>query len=502
MHNKKSFLLLLLLSLFDYTIPAQDEIATIDSEEQSPAVMEQNFDETIFNYSRIFAQVVDIANKKHYNISNPQESMIKAIDGFVNNLDAHSCLLDEKTYKDMLEITSGEFFGIGIVIDNMRKPKDKFLTMVDTIPDGPADRAGLLPMDKIIEIDNQLLEGMPTEKIITKIKGEKNTKVTIKVMRENHPEILTFEVMRDVIKEQHSLSFLIKNHNVAYISLSMFSDAATQQIGDLVKKAQESNLKGIILDLRNNSGGLLSAAINIGSIFLPKGSLIVTTKDKNNKETERYVTTRDPIAHNKIPIFILINNYSASASEILAGCLKYYSEQADNMPVFLVGTKTFGKGSVQEIIPVGGNCALKLTTSLYFLPDDTTLQGVGIEPDFLIERSVPITEQAQWFIKNYGREETLPHHIKTKSQLTKESETKKTPTVTEEKKDATSRRHQRAQEMLQTDNQLRDCITLINIFNSACVHTPELVKTRATAIAYLKDNLVCKDKLEIEEVTA
>lgn len=501
MLGKKQLCSLLLLFLGIYTTMISDEITQQpEQEEKKDEQSKKCFDEIIFDSSRTLAQVIDIANKKHYNIADPQESMLKAIDGFVSNLDAHSCLLDEKTYKTMLETTSGEFFGIGIVIDNMRKPKDKFLTVVDTIPDGPSDKAGLLAMDKIVEVDGKTLEGVPTEKVITQIKGEKGTKVTLKVMRENHPDLITLDVIRDIVKEQHSLSFLIKNHHIAYISLTMFTDAATKQISELLRKAQENNLKGLILDLRNNSGGLLSAAINIGGLFLKEGSLLVTIKNKNNTGTTQYKTTRKPIAHNNLPIFILINNYTASASEILAGCLKYYSEQPDNLLVFLVGTKTFGKGSVQEIIPLNNNCALKLTTSLYYLPDNTTLQGIGIEPDFLVERTMPMTEQTQWFIKHYGREETLTHSIKPSCMPEKKNDPE-IKNTDEDKKDAASRRTQRAQEMLQTDNQLRDCITLINIFNSAQKHTPALVKTRANAIEHLKNNFLCKDKLEIEEVT-
>lgn len=469
-------------------------------ESETAAVTDETFDETIFNWSRTFAQAMDITHKKHYAITDPKENMIKAIDGFISSLDAHSSFLDPKTYLEMLETTSGEFFGVGIMIDNLRKTKDKHLTIVDTIPDGPADKVGIQPMDKIVEVNGELLEGLSTEKIITMIKGERHTIVKVKIMRENSSDLLSFDIIRDIVKEQHSLSFHIKSHNISYLSLSMFTDVAVKQIETLLKKSQEQNYKGLILDLRNNSGGLLTAAIDIAGLFLKKGSLVTLTKDKNAQEIERYTTKRNPVIKNTLPIFILINNYTASAGEILAGCLQIHSDETNDYLAFLVGTKTFGKGSVQEVIPISNNCALKITTCLYFLPNSTTIQGSGIEPDFIIERTMPPTEQVQWFTKNFGREETLDNYIKVTKEgmpLPKQKKDKKEEKPT--KKEG-SRRFDRAKEMLQNDNQLRDCISLINTLSTAQKYTPNLVKTRADALAYLKQNHVSNDKLKIEEV--
>ena len=493
---KKKYCIIVAIFTTPFLLPIPD--TKINSE--SAAVTDDNFDETIFNWSRTFAQAMDIAHKKHYAITDPKENMIKAIDGFINSLDAHSNFLDPKTYNEMLETTSGEFFGVGIVIDNLRKTKDKHLTIIDTIPDGPADKAGIQPMDKIVEINGELLEGLTTEKIISLLKGERHTTVKVKVMRENSPDLLSFDIVRDIVKEQHSLSFHIKSHNISYISLSMFTDAAVKQIETLLKKSQEHNHKGLILDLRNNSGGLLSAAVDIAGLFLKKGSLVTLTKDKNAQETERYITKREPVIKNKLPIFVLINNYTASAGEILAGCLKIHSDVTNDFLVFLVGTNTFGKGSVQEVIPISNNCALKITTCLYFLPNNTTIQGTGIEPDFMVELTTPPTEQMQWFTKNFGREETLDNYIKVTTQgipLPKEKKGKK---EAPEKKKGASKRFDRAKEMLQKDNQLRDCISLINTLSTAQKYTPDLVTTRADARAYLKQNHISSDEIEIEEV--
>ena len=279
----------------------------------------------------------------------------------------------------------------------------------------------------------------------------------------------------------------------------MFTNTAAKQIEQLLKKSHSGRHKGLILDLRNNSGGLLNSAVDIAGLFLKKNSLVVVTKNKENKELERYTTTRTPLSENNIPIFILINNYTASAAEILAGCLKINSDKTNDYLVFLVGTKTFGKGSVQEVIPISNDCAVKITTCLYFLPDNTTIQSIGINPDFYIERTHPPTEQIKWLTKNYGREESLKNHIVPENlKQSKEKISTKESSANSHKKE--SRKYDRAKEMLQNDNQLKDCINLINVLHTAQTYTPHLVKTRQNALIYLKKNHICNEKLDIEEI--
>ncbi len=468
---------------------------TTQTQDQQPP-----FDQTAYQWSRTFAEVMQLAHKKHYKIANLEEAMIKAVDAFLSHLDPHSNFLDPKTYKLMLDQTSGQFFGIGVVIDNTRKQKDKYLTIVDTIPDGPSDKVGVKPLDKIIEIDGKPLEGMTTEEATTKLKGQRNTTVHIKALRENHPDLISFDIVRDVVKEQNSMSFHIKSHNIYYISLNMFTANAVKQIEKLLRQSTEKPYKGLILDLRNNSGGLLTAAIDIAALFLDKGSLVVVTKDKTGKEIEQFSTQKDPVSNNKLPIFILINNYTASAAEILGACLKSHSEElAKKYPnnqrslVFLVGTDSFGKGSVQEVIPVSNNCAAKITTSLYF-PNNVNIQGEGIKPDFVVERSFPPTEQMQWFTQHYGREKAFSNYIKQNDQ-------KEDPPTTEPaKSNQPTRWIERAKEMLQTDNQLREAISLINLLNVFQGLCPDKVCNRTKAIEQLKDSYITPDTLDIQEV--
>jgi len=474
---------------------------------QKTDVQPFDYDKAIFSWSNTFAEVLNLTQKKHYKAENVEIAMQQSIDAFLSNLDPHSGFLGPKTYKQMMESTSGEFFGIGIVIDNTRKPKDRHLTVVDTIPDGPADKSGIKPMDNIIEIDNTPLAGMTTEEATAKLKGARNSKVTVKVMRKDKPDLLSFTITRDVIKEQNSLSFHIKDQNIYYLSLNTFSENAVKQIERLLQEANKEKYKALILDLRNNSGGLLSAVVDICGMFVDKGSTIVITKDKENKPMQRYVTNRKPIANTTVPIFVLINNYTASAAEIFAGVLKIDSEKqaqanAQNqkkLNVFLVGTKTFGKGSVQEVIPVSNDSAIKLTTALYFLPNDTTIQGRGIDPDFMVERTMPLTEQAQWFTKNYGHESSFKNHIKVVNEKGQSAQPAAATKANPEEASQNSW-EKRAREMLQNDNQLHATIMIANLFQMAQASCPDQVCNRNKAAEFIKKHLISSDQLTIEQV--
>lgn len=496
-----------------YAIPifCNEKKASIDTKKTEEQI-KKPFEQTAYKWSRTYAQVLELMDRKHYNIADLEQNMINSLQGLVS-MDPHSSFLDPKTYRSMMESTSGEFFGVGIVIDNTRKTKDKFLIVIDTIPDGPADKAGIQPLDKILEVDGVSLEGMPTEKVITKLKGKRHTPVEIKVLRENQKDLLSFNVKRDLVKEQNSLGFLIKDHNIYYLSLNSFSANAMKQIEKLLRESQKNKYKGIILDLRNNSGGLLTAAIDIAGLFVDKGSLVVTTKDKTGTVTETYKTLRKPLTNSSVPIFILINNFTASAAEILAGALKIHSQQMakkknnHQLMTFLVGTKTHGKGSVQEVIPIGNDCAVKLTTALYFLPNDTTVQGIGIQPDFMIERTLPQTEQMKWFTKTYGREESLSNHIKPHGKpfdklrggrVNQEKKLENKPVKKTTKKG--SGWLERAQKMLETDNQLRETISLVNLFHTFQTVCPDKVCNRNKAIDFLKQNHITNETIEIQEV--
>jgi len=281
------------------TIFPQNQKETIVSSKE----ITNNFDETIFNWTGIFADVLEKTKLHHYKISKLADCMTKAIDTFLNALDPHSSFLDPKAYKKISEDVKGEFFGIGIVIDNTREPKDKFLTIVNIIPAGPSEKAGIQAYDKIIEIDGIPLKGMTTEEAMAKLRGERYTRVKIKILREKEKDSLDFEITRDVVRELGSLAFHIPDHNIYYVSLATFSENSVKQIKNLLMQTNKTPYKGLILDLRNNSGGSLNAAIEIAGLFLNKNSLVLTIKDRNNniikdhlgKEIGVYKTNQKPI---------------------------------------------------------------------------------------------------------------------------------------------------------------------------------------------------------------
>jgi carboxyl-terminal processing protease len=497
----KNRLIPILVIAYSITLYAQEAL------QKNTTTAKPSFDEAAYNWSRTFAEVLQLTNQKHYKPDNVEDSMMKSIDAFLNNLDPHSAFLGPKTYQRMMEATSGEFFGIGIMIDNTRKPEDSHLSVIETIPGGPADKANVQAMDKIVEVDGEKLAGQPTEEVTAKLKGPRNTKVNIKVMRQEGADLLDFSITRDIIKEQNSLSFHLKDQNIYYLSLSTFSENAVKQVEQLLQSYEKNQYKGLILDLRNNSGGLLNSVVDIAGLFLDKGSVVATTKDRDNKVQETYKTTREPIVKGNLPIFILTNNYTASAAEILAGDLKIHSEALGQskskrkLMVFLVGTTTFGKGSVQQVIPISNNSAVKITTSLYFLPNDTTIQGVGIQPDFVVERTQPLAEQVRWFTKNYGREQSFKNHIKVlSSSAAPDKEAVDTSKVINDAH-TIKRWTDRSREMLQKDNQLHAAIELINLFHTAQKTCPNQVCSRAQAVAYMKQHLITDDNtLTIELV--
>lgn len=465
---------------------------------------QQSFEEVMYSWMGTMAEVCQKTEQKHYNIADPQACMIHAINGFLTCLDPHSGFLDPKTYTSMLESTSGQFFGVGIVMDNTRQAKDGFLLVVELVPNGPAEKAGLQRLDKIVEIDGKALDGMSTEEAASRLKGERNTKVHVKVLREGQSDMLSFDITRDIVKEQNSQAFYLPEYNIFYLALNVFSDNSVKQMEELIRQARKKKCKGIIIDVRNNSGGLLSAAIDIAGLFIKKGSTVVTIKNRDNKEIERYATTREPIVDHRLPIFILTNNYTASAAEILAGALRVHSDHAHEqnhaLQVFTVGTRTFGKGSVQEVIPVSNNCAMKITIALYFLPYDTAIQGIGIEPDFLIEQQVPRTEHMKWFSRFYGQENALHNSINVKKKNEQEEEKKRKEERERTAKKSEKNWFERMKELLQQDNQLRETITLINLYNFIAQNMPEKIKRRNDAVAFMKKLYVTSDELEIVEI--
>ncbi len=486
---------LLFYSLIFWVIPLMSAPQIAQPKEKTAPQELPDYDKVIFQWSKSFAEVIHIINKKYHEPINPEKGMINAINAFLNTLDPHSDFMDKKKYKDIIETTQGEFYGIGVIIDYMKENDQEFLKIIDIVHGGPADNGGVRAEDLIVQVNNESLKGMSVEEIVAKLKGKKNTEVHIKIKRANNPELLSFTLKRDVVKEQDALCYYFKDHAIYYLSLRMFTENSVKQLEQLLKKCQQTT-KGLILDLRNNSGGLLSAVTDIAGLFLPINSLVVTTKERERQVD--YKTTREPINKCTMPIFILINNFTASAAEILAGCLRHHSETNNKIPfVFLVGSKTFGKGSVQEVIPINNDCAAKVTTSLYYLPNDISIQSVGIEPDFSIEQRIAPTKEMQWFNKFFGYESSLKNAIKNKDVPPL---TQKDDAVTDAKEKEKTWQEKK-KEQIGTDYIILSTLRLIEMYSMAKKAYPQELTTRKDVVSFLRKNYITSDALTMEEIT-
>jgi carboxyl-terminal processing protease len=456
----------------------------------------------IYPWLGTVAEVVSLIEKKAFRDIDFGDFIQEALKSAVPHVDAHSAFFSKKSYDETMESTSGKFSGIGVSIIS-KTPEDDTLIITDVIQSGPAEKAGIKGGDKIIEVAGEKLRGLATDEVINKLKGKVGTEVQVKIIRDKKP--LEFTIKRDIIKDQTSSCYHMKDQNIYYLSLKIFNEPAAKQVSDLLKIANKGKIKGLILDLRRNPGGILDSAVDMASLFLPKKSLVVITKDNSGKVVEKYHTKTNPVLNSNIPIFILIDNFTASASEILAGCLQLYSQKLidtksnrSKLMVFLVGTSSFGKGSVQEVIPISNGCALKLTTMLYYLPNDTSIQAKGIAPDFLVKPKLIPSEEIQWVEDLYGKESSLKHHITI--------EEVKTGVKTEEKKENKSKNEpeksweERQQEAINKDVQIKASINLINLFDLARSFNPKLVDTREKALDFLKKNYLTDSPFEMQRI--
>ena len=319
-----------------------------------------------------------------------------AIKGMMGQLDPFSQYMDPQEHKDMTQDTQGSFGGLGIEISM----KAKVLTVVSPIEDTPADKAGLKPGDTILKIDGVLTDGMELMDAVHKMRGEAGTKVTISVFREGFTAPKDFSITRAIIKVR-SVKFNMLEGKVGYIRLSSFMGNSADDFGAALKSLQGKGAESLIIDVRNNPGGLLNAAAEISGNFVPKGKVIVSTAGRYKDKDMRF-NSEGPADWAK-PTVILINGGSASASEILAGALQ------DHGLAVVVGTKSFGKGSVQTILPLSDGGALRLTTAKYLTPKGRSLHGQGIDPDVIAEEEsvskamIDLFEADQFalFIKDY-----------------------------------------------------------------------------------------------------
>jgi carboxyl-terminal processing protease len=336
-------------------------------------------------------------------VEKPDDSKLvqSAINGMLAGLDPHSSYMDPNSFRDIQVQTRGEFGGLGIEVTI----EDGLVKVVAPIDDTPAAKAGVMANDIITKLDNEQVRGLTLNQAVEKMRGPIGTKIKLTIVRKGQDKLIEVTIVRDVIRVK-SVRSRSEGNDIGYIRITQFTEQTTEglkkAINDLTSQLGAEKIKGFVIDLRNNPGGLLDQAISVSDAFLDRGE-IVSTRGRNAEETQRFNARPGDLTKGK-PIIVLINGGSASASEIVAGALQ------DQKRATLVGTRSFGKGSVQTIMPLGaGDGALRLTTARYFTPSGRSIQAKGIEPDIKVLQEVPGDPKAQTDIEG---EASLRGHLK------------------------------------------------------------------------------------------
>jgi carboxyl-terminal processing protease len=323
----------------------------------------------IYKKIDLFGEVLEKINKEYVDEFNQSESMDSAINGLLQSLDPYSSYMSPKIFEEMQTETSGEFGGLGIEV-SMEAGVVKVISPID---DTPASRAGLKAGDYIVKINDVQVQGKSLSEAVDLMRGPVGSGIELTVRRRGEKKALTFNIIREVIQVKSVKSEII-NESIGYLRLTSFNDNSSDQIEKQIKKLKKNkNLNSFILDLRNNPGGLLSQAIKISDFFLENGE-IVSTKSRKKSENRKWFAKKGDITDGKT-LLVLINYGSASASEIVAGALK------DHKRAIIIGENSFGKGSVQSIIPLKNRGAIRLTVAKYYLPSGKSISEVGVRPD-------------------------------------------------------------------------------------------------------------------------
>jgi carboxyl-terminal processing protease len=425
MNNKKTI-------LFIFFIYAIIPLKTINAD--------TNRQET-YKQLNLFGDVFQRVQEQYVEEVTDKKLIESAISGMLQSLDPHSSYLSADSYKDMQVKTKGKFGGLGIEITM----EDGVVKVVSPIDDTPAAKAGMKSGDLIIGVDGESIRGLTINESVSKLRGPVGSKVIITVVRDKQ-DPYEIEIKRDIINIKSVKHNIIKN--IGYVRLTTFSDTTTSGLEKAIneiKKNIGNKFQGLILDLRNNPGGLLNQSISVADAFLNQGE-IVSTQGRNDDDTSRVFAKKGDLINGQ-PLVVLINSGSASASEIVAGALK------DHSRAIIIGTRSFGKGSVQSIIPLAGNGAMRLTTARYFTPSGISIQAKGIDPDIIVEAGATDLKKPK---NNNRREENL------RGALDKNKKSKETEIDSDSEKPLTPL------EKLLQDNQISravDMIRGISLFN-------------------------------------
>ena len=337
----------------------------------------------VYEDLKIFTDVLGLLQKEYVEETNSKDLVYGAVKGMVETLDPHSAFMPPSVYKEMQEETKGRFEGLGIEITS----KEGVLMVVSPIEDTPAFRAGIQAGDQILKIDGESTKNLTLMDSVKRLRGPKGTKVTITIMREGFSKPREFTLTRDVIPIR-SVRYELMEKQYGYIRLSQFQEKTEGEFDKAIKALESESkgaIKGLILDLRNNPGGLLDQAVKISDRFIESGLIVSMEGRREDQKMKFYAHPQGTIAH--YPLIVLVNGGSASASEIVAGAVQ------DHGRGILVGTQTFGKGSVQTIFPMKDGSGLRLTTAKYFTPNGRSIQAKGILPDIIVKPALPEEEK-------------------------------------------------------------------------------------------------------------
>ncbi|MDP8298931.1 MAG: S41 family peptidase [Candidatus Tantalella remota] len=329
----------------------------------------------LFSQVQLFADALTLISTDYVEPVKVKDLIHGAISGMMKTLDDYSQFLDPEEFKEMTEETKGEFGGIGIEIGI----RDGILTVIAPIDDTPASKAGMEAGDRIVKINDKVTRDMTLDDAVKELRGEAGTKIELTVVREDEDKILTFKIKRAIIKLKSIKEARIIEGDVGYIKLVEFQERTAKDLRRAIKELRGSDAASLIIDLRNNPGGLLDASVEVADQFLEQGELIVYTEGRDPKKRMEFRAKKKP-EFEDMDLVLIVNKGSASASEILAGALK------DNKRALVVGETTFGKGSVQTVIPLKDRSALRLTTAAYFTPSGANLMDKGVEPDIVIKK--------------------------------------------------------------------------------------------------------------------
>ena len=333
--------------------------------------------EDTYDKLKVFTEILSLVQSNYVDEVKSRELIYGAVKGMLDTLDPHTAFMTPEAFKEMQVETSGSFGGLGIEIT----VKDRMLTVVAPIDGTPADRAGIQPGDRIVKIEGQLTKDLTLMDAVRKLRGPKGSKVTIGILREGILEPFEVTLVRETI-EVRSVRSKDLGDGIFYVRLSSFQERTAKDLDKALEQAQKAVATALILDLRNDPGGLLNQAVAVSDIFLDKDQLIVYTQGRLKNQDLRF-TAEHSTGYPKWPMVVLVNGGSASASEIVAGALQDWKRAV------ILGTKTFGKGSVQTVIPLSDGSGLRLTTAKYFTPRGRSIHGIGITPDIVVEPVKP-----------------------------------------------------------------------------------------------------------------